>query len=137
MREFLNVSPSSHLSKTIDDTVLPEPSICGAPSIIDRPEGNYYLNENKRQTDNEKEEFRFNHEIDIAVFQICQDCFWCATIISYATTTMANKRQVEGIEEDYCPLCFSDNIDKLTICPKETFRLELGGKRGICLFFHA
>ena len=125
---------SSYLSETID-TLLQEPSTCGAPSIIDRPEDNF-LNENKRQIDNEKDEFRFNHGIDIAVFQICQDCFWCATIISSATT-MANKRQGEGIDEDYCPLCFSDNIDKLTICPKETFRLELGDKRGICLYFHA
>jgi hypothetical protein len=112
------------------ETDLNEVSTNAAANNDNNNNGRLQL-EYERKEKNEYGSPSFDHTKHPALFQICQDCYWCATIIS----SFISMNGLEDRVEERCPLCANDNIDVLTICPRETFRFELDTRRGISLAF--
>ncbi len=121
---------SSHLSKTA------KKDVDGSPAIASNNDNNNNNNsplplKYKTRERLEKDNSSFDHTKHPALFQICRDCYWCATVIASFTSLSEPKAR----NQERCPLCYNDSLDLLTICPKESFRFELDTKRGISLAF--
>ena len=118
---------SSHLSKT------PKKDVDGSSAIASNNDNNNSHLPLKSETRErpEKDDHSFDHSKHPALFQICRDCYWCATVIASFTPLIEPKAR----SQERCPLCDNDSLDLLTICPKESFRFELDTKGGVSLAF--
>jgi hypothetical protein len=68
----------------------------------------------------------YDHSKNNSLLLICQNCFWFATNLSAVLKEQHNK----------CPQCESTSIDKVPICPNESYRIYLDNKTGISLDFN-
>ncbi len=117
---------SSHLSKTA------KKDVDGSSAIASNNDNNNHLPLKYETRERlEKDNPSFDDSKHPALFQICRDCYWCATVIAPFTPLSEPKAR----SQERCPLCYNDSLDLLTICPKEIFRFELDTKGGVSLAF--
>jgi hypothetical protein len=61
------------------------------------------------------------HSQDVSFFQICQSCFWCASVL------------YEPRMVNTCPVCTSERMDSLPITPKEAYTYDISESAGLSL----